>query len=158
MSVFYFMGSFGYGELSKKSCLAERDILPMNLTSCLRIEGFSLDLSLTTLPEYSRKAAVRASASRLLKKTRYRGGLVEAFFFRAKSMPYFRATFSKEWFFHGTLLSLAAPVWARKKQLPAAVKVMVDQGCVVAAYGCGGVIEGGEQVRADISYFCGIGL
>ena len=63
-----------------------------------------------------------------------------------------------EWFFHGTLLSPAAPVWARKKQLPAAVKVMVDQSRVVAAYGCGGVIEGGEQVRADISYFCGIGL
>ena len=61
-----------------------------------------------------------------------------------------------EWFFHGTLLSPAVPVWARKKQLPAAVKVMVDQSRVVAAYGCGGVIEGGEQVRTDILYFSGI--
>lgn len=31
MSVFYFMGSFCYGELSKKSCLVERDILPMSM-------------------------------------------------------------------------------------------------------------------------------
>ncbi len=63
-----------------------------------------------------------------------------------------------EWFFHEILLSPAAPVWARKKQLPAAVKVMVDQGRVVAAYGCGGVIEGDEQVRTDIAYLGGIGL
>ena len=27
MSVFYFMGSFGYGEPLKKSCLVKRDIL-----------------------------------------------------------------------------------------------------------------------------------
>ena len=33
MSVFYFMGSFGYGELSKKSCFVERDILPMNMNT-----------------------------------------------------------------------------------------------------------------------------
>ena len=31
MSVFYFMGSFGYGELSKKSCLVERDFLPSSM-------------------------------------------------------------------------------------------------------------------------------
>ena len=31
MSVFYFMGSFVYGELSKKSCLVKRDILPMDM-------------------------------------------------------------------------------------------------------------------------------
>ena len=33
MSVFYFMGSFGCGELSKKSCLVERDILPMSMNT-----------------------------------------------------------------------------------------------------------------------------
>ncbi|GFI47067.1 hypothetical protein IMSAGC019_02389 [Lachnospiraceae bacterium] len=33
MSVFYFMGGFGYGELSKKSCLVKRDILPMNMNT-----------------------------------------------------------------------------------------------------------------------------
>ncbi len=37
MSVFYFMGSFGYGELSKKSCLVERDILPMNMNTYIII-------------------------------------------------------------------------------------------------------------------------
>ena len=31
MSVFYFAGSFDYGELSKKSCLVKRDILPMDM-------------------------------------------------------------------------------------------------------------------------------
>lgn len=33
MSVFYFMGSFGYGRLSKKSRLVERDILPMYMNT-----------------------------------------------------------------------------------------------------------------------------
>ncbi len=33
MSVFYFMGNFGCGELSKKSCLLERDILPMGMNT-----------------------------------------------------------------------------------------------------------------------------
>lgn len=33
MSVFYFMGSFCYGKLSKKSCLVERDILPMSMNT-----------------------------------------------------------------------------------------------------------------------------
>ncbi len=33
MSVFYFMDSFHYGELSKKSCLVERDILPMSMNT-----------------------------------------------------------------------------------------------------------------------------
>ena len=33
MYIFYFMGSFGCGELSKKSCLVERDILPMNMNT-----------------------------------------------------------------------------------------------------------------------------
>lgn len=33
MSVFYFVGSFCYGELSKKSCLVERDILPMSMNT-----------------------------------------------------------------------------------------------------------------------------
>lgn len=43
-----------------------------------------------------------------------------------------------------------------KKQLPTAVKIMVDQSRVVTAYGCWGVIEGGKQVRANIPYFGGI--
>ena len=33
MSVFYFMGSFGYGELSKKSCLVEWDFLPISMNT-----------------------------------------------------------------------------------------------------------------------------
>ena len=33
MSVFYFMGSFGYGEQLKKSCLMKRDILPINMNT-----------------------------------------------------------------------------------------------------------------------------
>lgn len=31
MSVFYFMGSFGYGEALKKSCLVKWDFLPMSM-------------------------------------------------------------------------------------------------------------------------------
>lgn len=33
MSVFYFAGSLGYGELSKKSCLVKMDILSMDMNS-----------------------------------------------------------------------------------------------------------------------------
>ena len=33
MSVFYFMGIFDYGELSKKSCRVERDFLPMSMNT-----------------------------------------------------------------------------------------------------------------------------
>ena len=33
MSVFYFADSFGYGELSKESCLVKRDILPMYINT-----------------------------------------------------------------------------------------------------------------------------
>lgn len=33
MSVFYFMGSFRYGELSKKSCLMEWDFLPTSMNT-----------------------------------------------------------------------------------------------------------------------------
>ena len=42
MSVFYFMGSFGYGGLSKKSCLVERDILPMEYKT---ITAVGIDVS-----------------------------------------------------------------------------------------------------------------
>ena len=33
MSVFYFMGSYDYGELSKKFCLVEWDFLPMSMNT-----------------------------------------------------------------------------------------------------------------------------
>lgn len=33
MSVFCIMGSIGYGELLKKSCLVKRDILPMSMNT-----------------------------------------------------------------------------------------------------------------------------
>ena len=54
MSVFYFMGSFGCGELSKKSCLVERDFLvegyfpfffPLQIPPC--VHGFMAQDNLT---------------------------------------------------------------------------------------------------------------
>ena len=56
----------------------------------------TLVISATKLTARLLKAAVKASASRALKKTRYLGISPDLSFFRAKSTPYFRATRSKD--------------------------------------------------------------
>ena len=43
-----------------------------------------------------------------------------------------------------------------KKQLPTAVKVVVDQSCVVTADSGRGIIQGGKQIRPDVSDFGGV--
>ena len=48
MSVFYFMGSFCYGELSKKSCRVERDILPASMNT--HIIWYVLITRITQIP------------------------------------------------------------------------------------------------------------
>ena len=68
----------------------------LSARSCSSTEGLSCEARLTSFAVYSRNAAVSASASLPLKKTRYFGGDTLRSFFTAKSTPYFRATRSKD--------------------------------------------------------------
>ena len=58
-----------YSDYDTLSIHREGDVI-IEVRHCYSEDGFSWDWRFTTLPEYSAKAAVSASASRDLKKTR----------------------------------------------------------------------------------------
>ena len=79
----------------------------LNFRSFLSTEGRSFLRSVFAV--YSLNAAVRASASRALKKTRYLGISPVLSFFRAKSTPYFLAIRSKSLIFLSVISMFETP-------------------------------------------------
>ena len=54
----------------------------------------------------------------------------------------------------GRIRPARRPYLSMKKQLPAAVEVVIDQGSKVTAYGGGRIVKRGQEVSADIPNLC----